>query len=296
VAWDPGAVTGGRLRALARLVRIEHTLFSLPFAYAGALLGGVPDIKTAVLIAAAVVGLRTAAMAYNNIADLPIDARNPRTRSRPLVVGTVSLGEAWWLVVLGSALYFLAALMLNQCAALLSPLLWLVAMSYPHAKRYHCFPHLHLGLTLGLVVLGGYVAVSGDGLWALGSVLASAPWIIVAAVALWVAGFDILYSTMDEEFDRSVGLGSVAACFGARAALYLSLASEAAFIGLLLAAIPAYSLGPAYALSVATASILEVLQFVYYRRGRLRDAFNVNLLVGLAVAAGVAADRLLTGV
>ncbi len=296
MAWDPGAARRGRLRALARLIRIEHTLFSLPFAYAGALIGGIPDPRTIVLIFTAVLGLRTAAMAFNNIADLDIDAKNPRTSKRPLVVGSVSLAEAWGLVGLGSLLYFASAVMLNQCAAALSPLLWVVAMSYPYAKRLHCFPHIHLGFTLGLVVLGGYIAVRGDGLAVLAPVLAAAPWLLVAAVTLWVAGFDILYSTMDAEFDRREGLGSVAACFGVDTAYYVSIVSEAAFILMLLASMAVYGLGPVYALSVIAAAILEVLQYVFYRRGMNKEAFNVNLLVGVVVSAGVLLDRLLSTV
>jgi len=294
VTWDPGAVRSrGRIAALARLVRIEHTLFSLPFAYAGAFLAAIPTPWEALLIFTAVLGLRTAAMAYNNIADLDIDSKNPRTVNRPLVKGEVSLRDAWLLVAAGSALYYASALLLNQAAACLSPLLWLVALSYPHAKRYHCLPHLHLGLALGLVVFGGYVAVAGGPVSSLYRVIATAPWLLVVAVALWVAGFDTLYAAMDLEFDRREGLGSIPACYGEKVGLLSSIAMEAGFLTLLVISYTAYRLGPPYLASVAAAALLETLQYIYYSRGLHGKAFNVNLATGLIVAAGIICGKLI---
>ncbi len=293
--WDPGAVgNAGRLAALARLVRIEHTLFSLPFAYAGALLAGIPGVYESLLIFTAVLGLRTAAMAYNNIADMDIDAKNPRTAKRPLLTGAVSLRDAWLLVALGSLTYYLSAALLNQCAALLSPILWLIAITYPHAKRIHCLPHIHLGLALGMVVFGGYVAVAGGPLSLLPKVVVEDPWLFVAAVTLWVAGFDTLYATMDAEFDRVEGLGSIPACFGEGAALKASVSMEAAAAALFICAACAYTLNVLYLASAAVAVLLLAAQFVLYLRGDTRGAFNVNLAVGVIVASGVIAARLLS--
>ena len=296
--WDPGRVSrASRLSALARLVRIEHTLFSLPFAYAGAVLTCPRCLgaREAVLIALAVLGLRTAAMAFNNIADLDIDRLNPRTRMRPLVTGAVSLRDAWLLVAVGSLLYLAAAALLNRWALILSPLPWLAAMSYPYAKRLHWLPQLHLGLVLGLVVFGGAVAVEG-GAGSLWEALRGVPWLYVAAVALWVAGFDAYYSILDLEFDRSMGLGSIAARLGERGALLASRLLHAAAAALFAASIPVYHLGPLAAAGVAAAVALLAYQHLLLARGgrsAIPRAFNVNLYLGVVVSVGVIADRLL---
>jgi len=298
-AWDPGRLSRrSRAAAMARLVRIEHTLFSLPFAYAGAVLACLRclDARVAVLIGLAVLGLRTAAMAFNNIADLDIDRLNPRTRGRPLVTGAVRAGDAWLLVALGSLLYYASAALLNRYALLLSPVLWLLAMTYPYAKRLHWLPHLHLGLVLGFVVFGGAVAAAGERAAGLAEVLERVPWLYVAAVSLWVAGFDMYYSILDEEFDRSHGLGSVAARLGTRGALHAALATHAASAVLLAASIPAYRLGPVAAAGVAAAVALLAYQHLLLRRGGVAEiprAFNTNLVLGLVVGLAVVVDRLL---
>ncbi|WP_297523073.1 UbiA family prenyltransferase, partial [Thermococcus sp.] len=126
MAFDPGEVSkASRFHALMRLVRIEHTLFSLPYAYVGALLSGfhVTWVEI-ILMSFALLGLRTAALAYNNIADIDIDSLNPRTWNRPLIKGAVKISDAWWLVVVGSVLYFVSAVLLNFWTALLSPIPW----------------------------------------------------------------------------------------------------------------------------------------------------------------------------
>jgi len=283
---------GSRLHALARLVRVEHTLFSLPFAYLGAVLatGGRVTVWEAVWLALAVLGLRTAAMAYNNIADLPIDAANPRSRSRPLVTGAVTMKEAWALVALGSALYYASAAALNRIALLLSPILWATAMTYPWAKRVHWCPHLHLGLTLGLVVFGGAVGAVGDEVASVSEALSRVPWLAVAAVALWVAGFDIVYSVMDYEFDRAMGLGSAPARLGVGRALALAAACHAATILLLVATVWEYGLGvPGYVVTAIVAALLAAQHAVLAVKGlsAVPLAFNMNLAVSLVMGVGL---------
>ena len=289
-AWDPGKVTGGgRLRGLLRLVRIEHTLFSLPYAYLGAYwASGHVTLWEAVWLGLAVLGLRTAAMAYNNIADYDIDRLNPRTARRPLVTGVVSFRDAWTLVAAGSALYYLSAWALNIYALLLSPILWIIAITYPHAKRIHWLPHIHLGLTLGLVVFGGAVGAYGDQATSLMEVLARVPWILVIAVTLWVAGFDIVYSIQDRDFDIRHGLGSVPARLGIRAALILALAFHLA--ASLLYGIAAFQIGSplAYIALGAAASLLLVQHLVVWSCTMrcVGLAFNLNLAVGLIIGVG----------
>ncbi|ABM81311.1 4-hydroxybenzoate octaprenyltransferase [Hyperthermus butylicus] len=298
-AWDPGRLGGraGRLRALARLIRIEHTLFSLPFAYAGALIACPErlDARTVVLIALAVFGLRTAAMAYNNIADLDIDQLNPRTRHRPLVIGVVRIRDAWLLVFAGSLLYYASAALLNRYALLLSPLPWLLAMSYPHAKRVHWVPHIHLGIVLGLVVFGGAVATAGMEATGLIDVLRAVPWLLVAAVTLWVAGFDTYYAIMDLEFDRKMGLGSIPARLGVKGAFAASRLMHCATAILLAWSIHAYGLGVIAAASAIIAIGLLAYQHLLIARkglGAIPEAFNTNLLLGLVISLGIAADVL----
>ncbi len=246
-------------------------------------------LKELLLITLAVFGLRTAAMAYNNIADLDIDRLNPRSSKRPLVTGAVSMKDAWLLVALGSILYYLSAALLNKYALILSPVLWIVAMTYPHAKRYHSFPHIHLGLTLGLVVFGGTIATYGDVARSLYDALASVPWDLVVAVTCWVAGFDVLYSIMDVEFDRRLRLGSIPARYGERRALHSSTVCHAVYLAILGLAIPRYGLGlVGIATYIVTAALIAYEQYLVYREGfeAIPRAFNMNLLVGVVVGIG----------
>ena len=280
------------LRAYLRLIRVEHTLFSLPFAYAGAVISlrGIPSPQDALLIFTALFGLRSASMAFNDLADLDIDRLNPRTARRPLVSGEVSEPGALAVVALGTILYVSSAWALNLWALLLSPVPWLLAMTYPYSKRVHPVPHLHLGLVLGMAVFGGSVAVAGDWAPSLPDLLSEVPWTYVASVALWVAGFDVIYSIQDEEFDRRMGLGSVPAAVGRERALSISAAMHAVSSALMLASIPLYGLGPLSAASAASASAMMAAEQVLARRGRVREAFNLNLALSLVASCGVLAD------
>ena len=292
--WDPGKVSSRRRLSLyMKLIRIEHTLFSLPFAYAGALLSGVPTISDVILIGLAVLGLRTAGMAYNNIADIDIDSQNPRTMNRPLVRGVISLREAWMIVVVGSILYFVSAALLNYYAFILSPLLWLVIMTYPHAKRWHSFPHLHLGLSLGMVVFGGAVAVVGKSASSIASVLESVPYVYIIAVALWVSGFDILYSIMDIDFDRALGLGSVPAVYGVDKARIIALAMHLISISFLILGYVIYGLGLIGLLTTLVASILMIYQHLLAMKSlsNIPKAFNMNLAISLIISFGIVAAK-----
>ena len=295
--WDPGRVSAGsKLHAIARLIRVEHTLFSLPFAYAGAILSGHPfTLADAVLIALALLGLRSAAMAYNNIADLDIDRLNPRSASRPLVVGAVSTREAYAVVVLGSILYYASAALLNKYALILSPLLWLTAMTYPYAKRIHPLPHVHLGLVLGLSVLGGAVAASGDEASSLWDALSSVPWDYVAGVTLWVAGFDIVYSIMDLEFDRRHGLGSIPVVLGARRAVVAALLFHVASALLMLRGTIIRGFTLAGVCGVIAGSTIMIAGDIMVLRdtSNVPRAFNANLLVGILISTGIIIDYLL---
>ena len=300
-SWDPGRTAKrSRIIGLMRLVRIEHTLFSLPFAYAGALLacsgGACLSAWEAFLILLAVFGLRTAGMAYNNIADLDIDRLNPRTMHRPLVTGAVSIRDAWLLVVLGSLVYYASAALLNVYALLFSPVLWILAITYPYAKRYYSLAHLHLGFVLGSVVFGGAVASYGDTATSLADLLAHVPWAFVVGVALWVAGFDSYYALLDYEFDLRMGLHSLPVALGPQGAITASRVLHTATGFLFAASVPLYGLGIIGCLGIAAGVILLVYQhYLLTSRGieAVPRAFNTNLALGVVVGLAVVIDRLL---
>jgi 4-hydroxybenzoate polyprenyltransferase len=282
---------------MMRLVRIEHTLFSLPFAYLGAVLScpRCLDWWNAILIGLAVLGLRTASMAYNNIADLDIDRANPRTRGRPLASGALPVRDAWILVALGSALYYASALLLNRPALLLSPILWILAMTYPHHKRVSPWPHYHLGLVLGFVVFGGAVAVCGECTSNLAWITSRVPWIYLLAVTLWVAGFDIPYSIQDQEFDKSYGLHSIPADYGEQTALQVSRVTHLLSGILFLYTGITYRLGPiGWAGTITGVLLLLAQHIILHKKGRQGEhiAFNLNLLIGLIIPLSVITDIL----
>ncbi len=294
IRWDPGESLGGGLRAYLRLIRLEHTLFSLPFAYAGGALavGRLPAAREVLWMTLAVFGLRSAAMAYNNLADLDIDSANPRTRGRPLVTGAVTRRGAWVVVALGSIVYYLSSAALNLYAAELSPILWALAMSYPHSKRIHPLPHLHLGLVLGAVVMGGAIGCSGDEVSNLWEAMSSVPWGYLAAVTLWVAGFDVFYSIMDMDFDRSIGLKSLPALLGVNGARTASSLMHAASSTLLLASPRLYGLGSAaLAAGLLAAAVMAAEQALVWRDlDEIPRAFNLNLGLGWVISLGILLD------
>ncbi len=200
-------------REAAELVKFPHTVFALPFALISMLAAahGVPSWRVVVLVLVAMVGARTAAMAFNRLADQPIDARNPRTAARALPGGRLRRSFAWTMVVAGAVALIGAAWLLNPLCLVLTPLVlgWLLAYSY--SKRFTALSHLWLGASLGLAPVGAWLAVRGS--------LAAPPLVLMAAVTAWVAGFDILYSLQDEGFDRTWGLRSLPVRLGAARAI-----------------------------------------------------------------------------
>ncbi|NPB09136.1 MAG: 4-hydroxybenzoate octaprenyltransferase [Thermodesulfobacteria bacterium] len=205
-----------KIRILLEMIKFEHTIFALPFTFTGACLaaGGLPSLKDSLLILGAMVGARSAAMVFNRIVDLPFDAANPRTSNRPLVTGEVKAIEAWILFFVSVGVFFFCAWALNPLTLKLSPVALAVILAYSYTKRFTWLCHLFLGLAIALAPLGGWVAVKGT--------LEPLPFVLSAGVIFWVAGFDILYACLDEEFDRRFGLHSIPARFGRRRAFVLS--------------------------------------------------------------------------
>ncbi len=250
-----------------REIRIEHTLFALPFAYAGAVLAarGLPAWAALGWITVAVLGARTAAMAANRYLDRDIDARNPRTARRAVANGTLSPAAMIWAVVIGLAVLLVAAWMLNPLCVKLMPIAVALLLIYPLCKRFTWLVHFVLGAVDGLAPLGAYIAIAGTASWA--AIL------LFLAVTFWVAGFDILYALMDFQVDRAQGLRSLPARFGEGRGATLALLSHAAMLVLLAATGLAAHAGPLYFAGVAAAVVL-----IAYESHLLHSAENVFVL------------------
>jgi 4-hydroxybenzoate polyprenyltransferase len=205
-----------RVKTTLEMVKIEHTVFALPFAFLGAFLAarGFPRPGQIGWILLAMVGARSAAMAFNRLADLPFDARNPRTAGRALPRGEVTRGFVILFTVVSSSALVFAAAMLNPLAFRLSPLALAIIFFYSFTKRFTWLSHLFLGSALACAPVGAWIAVRGD--------MAAAPFICGLAVALWIAGTDIIYACQDVDFDRAVALHSIPKRFGVATALWIS--------------------------------------------------------------------------
>lgn len=205
-----------KISILLEMIKFEHTVFALPFAFLGAFLaeGGVPEAPVFGWIVLAMVGARTCAMGFNRIVDRKFDALNPRTADRAIPAGAVRLLEAWAMVILAGLLFFFACYNLNRLTLLLSPFALSLTLFYSLTKRFTWFCHIVLGVALAFSPLGGYVAVKGS--------FVGFPFVLPVGVLFWVAGFDAVYACMDAEFDRKVGLYSMPARFGRKNAFRLA--------------------------------------------------------------------------
>ena len=205
-----------RVRTTLEMIKIEHSVFALPFALTGAMLAvrGWPSGRQLFWLIVAMVGARSAAMTFNRVADLRIDALNPRTKTRALPAGQLGLGFAVGFTAASCALLALAAFELNPLAFKLSPMAMAILLGYSFTKRFTLLSHLILGLCLGMSPAAAWIALRGD--------LSGAVLLLGAAVMLWVAGFDIIYACQDVEFDHSLGLHSIPRRYGIGAALWVS--------------------------------------------------------------------------
>ncbi|GAB4482260.1 MAG: putative 4-hydroxybenzoate polyprenyltransferase [Anaerolineales bacterium] len=222
------------LRDFLELIKFEHTIFALPFAYLGMLLAaqGFPTLHQFLWITIAMAAARTVAMGFNRIADRQIDARNPRTASRPLVSGRISLRTAWVGTILAAILLAFAAWQLGPLPLILLPGALLFLFGYSFTKRFTWLSHYILGFTDGLAPLGAWVAVRGS----LFSAEDLPAWLLLLIVTFWIGGFDLIYACQDVEIDRRDNLKSIPARFGVSSALWLSSLSHVICV-LLLAAL-----------------------------------------------------------
>jgi 4-hydroxybenzoate polyprenyltransferase len=246
------ATAARQLRTTLEMIKIEHTLFALPFALLGAVLaaGGLPTPRQLLWIALAMVGARSCAMAFNRIADRRIDAANPRTRARALPAGQLSLTFVWAFTILSAALFLLAAAMLNRLTLALAPVALASVVLYSYTKRFTSLSHIVLGWCLAIAPTGAWIAVRG-------SLASAVPVVLSLVVLLWTAGFDVLYACQDFDFDRRTGLRSIPARVGVARALWVSRLLHAAAFAALAGLYFLTSLGwPALAGVVATGALL----------------------------------------
>lgn len=275
----------------AELVKFVHTAFALPFALIAALAAarGLPRWPVVGWILLAMVGARTAAMAFNRLADHAIDAANPRTADRALASGRLPRSFAWALVAGGCAALLLAAWRLNPLCLALSPLALAWVLGYSYSKRFTTLSHLWLGLGLGIAPVGAWLAVRGA--------FGVPPFVLALAVTAWVAGFDVLYSLQDEHFDRDAGLHSIPARFGGRRALAMSAGAHVVTVAALVGCGLALHRGLAYAVAVAVVAVLLAYEHtIVHRRGLAaidRAFFDVNAWVSVAFFTLVLADEAL---
>jgi 4-hydroxybenzoate polyprenyltransferase len=281
----------GRIRTTLEMIKFEHSVFALPFALTGAVLAlhGMPSWRQILWIVIAMVGARSAAMTFNRIADIRIDAANPRTRMRALPSGHLSLGFAAGFTVLSCAVLMLSAYELNPLAFKLAPAVIVLLLGYSYTKRFTFLSHLVLGFCLGLSPVAASIALRGEvdrGILLLG-----------VAVMFWVAGFDLIYACQDVDFDREQGLFSVPARFGIRAALWLSGVLHLAMLVLLLEVARLEGLG-----WLAFAGLVLVAVLLAYEHGLVRPSdlsrlnaafFSINGYVSVLFFATWAADVLL---
>lgn len=280
-----------RIRVYLELVKFQHTLFALPFALMGAFLGagGVPSVRVLAWVAVAMIGARTAAMAFNRLADRRFDRANPRTATRALPAGLARPAEAWAMVAAGSAIFVLACAELGPWPLRLAAPVLALAFGYSLTKRFTWASHLVLGTVLALAPFGGWLAASGAP--------AGYPWPLSAAVVLWVAGFDVLYACLDADFDRRTGLHSLPARLGERRALGLArLFHLVAFAGFLAAGLGT-GLGAAYFTGLVLCGAALATQHLLVRPddlSRVQLAFftlNASISVTLFAATWLALSR-----
>ncbi|GLX68980.1 UbiA-like polyprenyltransferase [Paenibacillus glycanilyticus] len=209
-----------KLRIILEMIKFEHSVFALPFAFLGAVLGALavnkqlPSWGDIGWIALAMVGARSAAMSLNRVIDKAIDKANPRTAQRALPAGLLKSVEVILFIVVSFALLFVAAANLDPIAMKLLPIAVVMLVLYSYMKRITWLCHVFLGLTIGLSPLGGWVAVTGS--------LNASAWVLYLTVALWIAGFDIVYATQDYEYDKDNGLHSIPSRFGLSRALWIA--------------------------------------------------------------------------
>jgi 4-hydroxybenzoate polyprenyltransferase len=256
------------VRTTLEMIKIEHTLFALPFAFLGAVLAanGLPSARQLVWITAAMVGARSMAMAFNRIADREYDARNPRTANRALPAGLLSVGFVWAFTAVSASLFLFAAAMLNPLTLMLAPVAIGSVLLYSFSKRWTLLSHLLLGWCLSIAPTGAWIAVRG----ALDSPV---PLLLSLVVMLWTAGFDVLYACQDFDFDVSAGLHSIPRQFGIARALLIA---RALHVGAFAALVALYWITHLGVFALIGVAATATLLFYQHRLVKADDLSRLN--------------------
>jgi 4-hydroxybenzoate polyprenyltransferase len=286
---ESGRATGlAIVPALLGMVRFPHTVFALPFAFAGALMAtnAVPPWAVLGWILLAMVGARSLAMALNRLIDRRIDAANPRTAGRHLPSGRLTTTQVWVFALVSLAAMLVAVSQLPELTWWLWPIPVVLFVIYPYTKRVTWACHLVLGLSIGIAPIGGWIAVTGE--------FASAPVLLWLAVALWIAGFDIIYALLDIDHDRAAGIRSVPSRFGERRSLGIALGMHVGTIVLLVYAGMSAAVTWPYYVGVGVCALILMWEHATVRPGddtRIQAAFGTaNGIMSLVFLAGVIAE------
>ena len=277
-----------KITVFLEMIKFSHTIFALPFALTGALLaaGGLPSSRQIIWITLAMVGARTAAMAMNRLIDADIDARNPRTAVRAIPAGLISKGLTLFFIIAATALMMFAAQMLNPLCFKLSPVALFFLLLYSYCKRFTALAHVVLGICLAAAPIGAWIAVRGS---------IDPPALLLGSVVLfWVAGFDILYSLQDLDFDRTAGLHSIPVLLGVAGSLWTARIFHLIMVGLLFTLYNFMQLGPIFLSGILVATAMLLYEHWLLRHGNLEklDAafFNMNGYISVAIVLFTAAD------
>ncbi|HWR73599.1 MAG TPA: UbiA-like polyprenyltransferase [Nitrospirota bacterium] len=279
-----------KIKIILEMIKFEHTIFALPFAFTGAVLAakGLPTGRQILWIVAAMVGARSAAMGFNRWADRKFDAANPRTRERALPAGLVTPFQVILFTVLSSAVLVVAAYMLNPLSFYLSPVALAVVFFYSYTKRFTYLSHAFLGLAISGAPLGAWIAVAGA--------LEPPALVLGAAVLFWLIGFDTLYALQDLDFDKKAGLYSIPRRFGVRGSLRISRAAHGVTIAALLALAFLCSLGRLYLTGVFIALAILIYEHSLVKENDLSKLhiafFTMNGYLSVAVFVFTLADVL----
>jgi 4-hydroxybenzoate polyprenyltransferase len=269
-----------RIRTYLSFIRFSHSVFALPFALTGALLAARENPVTwrqVAWIVAAMVTARSAAMGFNRLVDAHYDAKNPRTAMRELPRGAMTHTEAIVFVLVSSGAFVLTAWMINPLCGMLSPLAIAIVFWYSLAKRFTSYTQAFLGLAMAVAPVGGWLAAGGGA-------ARLEPWLLGAAIGLWVGGFDVLYACQDYAFDREHGLRSIPVRFGIPASLVISRAMHVATVGCMLALAAVVPLGGIYLTGVALVAALLVYEQSLVSStdlSQVKRAFDMNGYVGI---------------
>jgi 4-hydroxybenzoate polyprenyltransferase len=279
------------LKITLEMIKWEHSIFALPFALCGAMLaaGGLPGWTQLGWIVVAMISARSAAMAFNRLADASIDAANPRTATRALPAGVLTPGFVTTFVLVSCGIFVLAASQLNRLALWLSPVALAVVLLYSYTKRFTRWSHLLLGLALGIAPAAAWIAVRGS--------LDPRILLLTAAVTFWVGGFDVIYACQDYDFDRESGLHSVPRHLGIHGALWVARLFHLVMLGLLVALVLAFGLGKLAIVGVVAVAALLAYEHSLIRHDDLSKLnaafFTMNGVISVVFFVFVAGDLLL---